>query len=118
MMTIVSGLVTHVEIEEDDVEFAMAEQLQRFGTATGGGDLITVELQQIRAALAQRAIVVDDQEADPRFHLRIERGQSNHSRCGRGVRVKMRSAMWRCRRRHRVIPRLVILSDGMSRERA
>ena len=61
---LVSGYVAHVEVEQHDVEAAMAQELECLVSTTRDADVIAVELQQVGATFPQRAIVIDDQEPD------------------------------------------------------
>src|SRR5213078_921462 len=52
---LVSGYVAHVEVEQDDVEAAMAQELQCLVSTTRDADVVAVELQQVGATFPQRA---------------------------------------------------------------
>ena len=58
----------------------MAQQLERLLTPAGDRDLIAVDLEQIGAALPQRAFIVDNQEPDAGFYLRAKCREADYFR--------------------------------------
>ena len=57
----------HVEIDEDDVELAPADHLEGFLAAADQRDVVAVHLKNAGAALAQGALVINDEHADARL---------------------------------------------------
>ena len=59
----------HVQVDQHDVELPPPHRLQRLLAAADRRDVVPVGLQHRGAALAQRALVVDDEDADAGLHL-------------------------------------------------
>ena len=55
----------HVEVHQHHVELAPLQQVNGFFTAAGGGDYMAIHLQHRRAAISERPIVVDHEDAEP-----------------------------------------------------
>ena len=63
----------HVQVDQHDVEPATPDELQRLISATEGGHVEAVHLEDAGAALAESAVVVDDQETQTRLELGRDR---------------------------------------------
>ena len=77
----------HVEIEQDDVEGTAPQQLEGFLTTAGDRDVVAFDAQHARAALAQRALVVGDENTDAGLRGGLDRNQlrqraRRRGRCG------------------------------------
>jgi len=57
---------THVPIQQQHVEDAVAQQILRLPCQTGGRDVVTIIRQYAGATFAQRFLVFDDQNPDAR----------------------------------------------------
>ena len=75
----------HVEIDQDDVELAAPNDLERLVAAPDEGDVVAVQLEHAGAPLAQGAVVVDDE--DPNVGLDRRRNRE---------RIATDSRRWRC----------------------
>ena len=51
-----------IEIDQDDVELAAPNDLERLVPAPDEGDVVAVELEHARAPFAQRAVIVDHED--------------------------------------------------------
>ncbi len=67
--------VAHVEIDEHDVERVPLEGLERLVPATARLHAVAFDLERTGAALAQRALVVDHENADAGLRRRVDREQ-------------------------------------------
>ena len=52
----------HLEVGEDDVDLALAEEVEGFGAAGGGGDVVAHLGDGLGEGLAAGAVVVDDED--------------------------------------------------------
>ena len=77
------GGAAHVQVHEDDVEGVPLQSLERLFTAPAHLHLIAVEPQCRRAAIAQDALVVDNEDAHACLHRAVEGQQMRHVAFGR-----------------------------------
>jgi len=67
----------HVEVDEHDVETAAFELIEGLLAVPADLDLVTLVLEHCGAALPQCALVVDEEDLQPRFVL----GSDRQERC-------------------------------------
>src|SRR5262245_27048614 len=77
--------LAHVQVEQDDIEWVALQDVLCLLAATAEADLIALVLQHAGATLAQRALVVYDEDANGCFDFRCEL-------CDRGNGIGPRSA--------------------------
>ena len=51
-----------IEIDQHDVELPTLEQIERFVASSAGRDRVSVNLQDARTALAERPIIIDQED--------------------------------------------------------
>ena len=59
----------HVQVDQDDVELPALDRLERLFAATDERHVVSIHLEHAGAALAQRALVVDDEDPDAGLDL-------------------------------------------------
>ncbi len=66
-----SGHFCHVEIEQGHVETPAAQDVERLLSAGYDGDVVAVQVEDARAALAQRVVIIRHQHAQARTLVRL-----------------------------------------------
>ena len=68
----------HVQVDQDDIERATLQSLERFFPAATYVDLVPFEPERRRTTVAQRVFVIDHKNPHARLHRMVQRKEVRH----------------------------------------